>query len=111
MEHADYFKFYLKYGWDDLQEVFTYCETRSNLSVLLEECLDLLHMQPVVRVWVPFKCWCVQVLVSEAGRICILLILHVVVCHSREFATFPGEVADVEGVMQWTEEEHAVCNK
>ena len=79
--------------------------------MLFHESLDLLHVHSVVGVRVPFECWCVNVGVSEACRCRILLILHIVVRHSWELATLPREVSDVEGVVEWPEEEHAVCNK
>ena len=79
--------------------------------MFLEERLDRLHVHPVVGVRVPFKCWCVKVGVPEICRDRILLVLLVVMCHSRELPTLPRVVADVEGVVQRAKEEHAVCDK
>ena len=78
--------------------------------MFLEEGFDRLHVQPVVLVWVPFQGWSVQVSVSEIGLDRVLLVLHVVVVHSRELASLPGEVAHVEGVVQGPEEQHPVCD-
>ena len=79
--------------------------------MLLEESFNLLHMHSVIRVGVPLESRRVKVGVSVARSVDILLVLHIVVCHSWKLSTFPGEVTDVEGVVEWPEEEHAVCNK
>ena len=107
------FNFYLKYGLDGLSrgQSSWWFGTRSNLSMLLKESLDLLHVQSVVCIGVPLESWGMKVGVSMFRGVGILLILHVVMCHSWELATLPGEVADVERVVEGTEEEHAVCNQ
>ena len=79
--------------------------------MLLKESFNLLHMHSVVRVGVPLESWRVKVGVSVARGVDILLVLHIVVSHSWELSTLPGEVTNVEGVVEWPEEEHAVCNK
>ena len=79
--------------------------------MLLKESFNLLHMHSVIRVGVPLESRRVKVGVSVARSVDILLVLHIVVCHSWKLSTFPGEVTDVEGVVEWPEEEHAVCNK
>ena len=79
--------------------------------MLLKESFNLLHMHSVVCVGVPLQSWCVKVSVSEACGVGILLVLHIVVRHSWELSTLPGEVTNIEGVVEWPEEEHAVCNK
>ena len=79
--------------------------------MLLKESFNLLHMHSVVSVGVPFESWRVKVSVSEARGVSILLELHIVVRHSWELSTLPGEVTNVEGVVEWPEEEHAVRDK
>jgi len=78
--------------------------------VLLEESLDGLHVEAVVLVGVPFEGRRLQVLVSEASVSDELLDLHVVVRESGQLSSLPGEVADVEGVMEGSKEEQAVHN-
>ena len=78
--------------------------------MLFKERLDCFHVQPVVLIRVPFQGRGVQVSVSEIGLDRVLLVLHVVVVHSRELASLPGEVAHVEGVVQGPEEQHPVCD-
>ena len=79
--------------------------------MFLEEGFDRLHVQPVVLVWIPFQGWSVQVSVSEIGLDGVLLILHVIVVHSWQLASLPREVADVERMMQRSEEQHPVRDK
>ena len=85
------FNFYLKYGLGGLHrgQSSRLFGTLSNLSMLLEESFNLLHVQSVVRVGVPLESRRVNVSVSEASGVCILLILHIVVCHSGKFTTLP----------------------
>ena len=52
-----------------------------------------------------------QVCVSEIGLSRILLVFHIVMRHSWQFSTLPAEMSDVEGVMEGTEEEHAVSDE
>lgn len=76
--------------------------------MLLHEPLERLHVEAVVMIRVPVNSWSEQVFVPEAGLGRVFLILHVVVGQSRELSPLPGEVTDVERVMEGTKEEESV---
>lgn len=80
----------------------------SELSVLLEERLDYLHVHSVVHVGVGLESWGQQMLRPQASSIEELRVLLVVVGEAGDLAALPVQVAHVGGPVQWDEEEEAV---
>ena len=73
--------------------------------MLLHEVLEVSHMHAVVHVGVEFQSGRKEELVAHTSVVNELLVLHIVVRQSRELSSLPGEVTNVEGVMEGTEEE------
>ena len=71
----------------------------SEISVLLEEWLHVLHVHSVVHVGVEFECRCLQLLVSKSATIEELGVLLVVVAETGDFTAFPGKVTQEVGTM------------
>lgn len=82
-----------------LNQHHSYQPLCSEVSVLLEEWLHVLHVHSVVHVGVEFECGCLQLLVSEAASIEELGVLLVVVAEAGDLAAFPGEVAQEVGAV------------
>ena len=69
-----------------------------------------LHVKAVVHVGVPLQSWCKQVLVAETDFGGVLLILHVAVRKSRQFASLPAKMAYIETVVERPEKYESVHN-
>ena len=78
--------------------------------MLLHKSSDIFLVHEVVLILLPVKCWAIEHLVSPGSTTNVLLDLHIIVCQSGDLASLPGEVADVETVLDWDEEEEAVNN-
>ena len=76
--------------------------------MLFHKTFNGLHVESVVHVGVPFKGRGEQVFVSESYLCRVLLILHITMSKSREFASFPTEMSHVEAVMKWAKEYESI---
>ena len=64
--------------------------------MLFEEVLDVLHVEAVVDVWVPFECRHVKKFVSEGCSVQELLVLLIIVCESGQLSSLPRVVSYVD---------------
>ena len=76
--------------------------------MLLHEVLEVSHVHAVVHVGIEFQSRSQKELITHACVVDEFLVLHIIVRQSGELSSLPGEMADVEGVMQGTKEEESV---
>ena len=65
-------------------------------------------MHAVVHVGIEFQSRSKEELITETSVIDEFLVLHIIVRQSGQLSSLPGEMADVEGVMQRAKEEESV---
>ena len=80
----------------------------SHIGVLSHELKDVLLVHEIILILLPLEGCAVEELVSQAGGTNILLDLHIVVREPGNFASLPGEDAQVPLVVEWDEEEQSV---
>ena len=69
---------------------------------------DVFSMHEVVLVLLPVKGWNKQHLISPSCTCDILLYLRIIVTQSWNFTSLPGEMTDIETVLNWNEEEQSI---
>ena len=76
--------------------------------MLLHELVKILLSHEVVLILLPLKGWNIHKLVSGSRVSDPLLNLLIIVTQSWNLASFPGVMANVDGVLNWHEEGEAI---
>ena len=83
----------------------------SNCLVLFVEPFDALLVSHIGYIWVPFEGRSSKEFLSGTKLVHEFLVLHVTVTQSWQFTSLPREMTDVKTVMEWAEEQDAICDE
>ena len=83
----------------------------SEVSVLLEERLHILHVHSVVLVGVELEGWCLELLVAKASVVQELGILLIVESEAGDLTALPREMTQIGSSVNSTQEKEAIVEQ